>query len=425
MSTLVMIVLLIVFMMVRVPVALSLALASGLYLATHGIPLSALVQNLSTGVNSFALLAAPFYLLVGALMNTGGVTDRIFFFVSSIVGHIRGALGHANVLGSMIFAGIQGAAVADAAGLGAIEIKAMEKNGYDKDFSVAITASSATIGPIIPPSIIMVIIGVSSQTSIGKLFLGGIVPGIIMGAALMILVAITAARRNYPKGVRPTIALIARTFWQSLPALFTPVIIVGGILGGVFTPTEAGAVTVLYAFVLSVFVFKEIKLAEVPKILLETMLTTGRILFIVGASMAFGWILAYDQTPQKLTQIVVGAISDPTLFIVICMVGFLFLGCIMEAASIVVMTLPVLIPTIAALHIDPVHFGVLTAIAMAIGTLTPPLGIVMFVLMQVSGLSFQRYVKAILPHLAVLIAVLFFLVFFPQLVLWIPNAVIK
>ena len=424
MNVVAMIVVSLICMLIRIPIALSLALATGLYLFANGIPLCALVQNLSTGVNSFALLAAPFYLLVGALMNTGGITDKIFGFVTAVVGHIRGALGHANILASMIFAGISGAAVADAAGMGSIEIKAMERNGYDTDFAVAVTGASATIGPIIPPSIIMVIIGVSSGASIGKLFLGGIIPGILMGMGLMILVGISSVRRNYPKGERPTLKSIATSFWLSFPALLTPLIIIGGTLGGIFTPTEAGAVAVLYAFILSVFVYREIKLADVPKVLLETMLTSGRILFIVGASLAFGWILAYEQVPQKLTEVIVSTIHDPTLFIVICMVVFLFLGCIMEASSIVVMTLPVLVPTLAAMHIDSVHFGVLVAIAMAIGTLTPPLGLVMFILMEITKISIERYVKALLPFLGVLVAVLFLLVFFPQLVLWIPNSVI-
>jgi tripartite ATP-independent transporter DctM subunit len=265
-----------VLLLIRIPVALSLALSCGLYLLTNGIPLSALVQNLSTGVNSFALLAAPFFILVGSLMNTGGITDRLFGFVTVLVGHIRGALGQANILASMIFAGISGAAVADAAGLGSIEIKAMEKSGYDKDFSVAITGASATIGPIIPPSIIMVVIGISSGASIGKLFMGGLIPGVLMGVALMAMVGITAVRRNYPKGEKATISLILKSLWESLPALITPIIIIGGILGGVFTPTEAGAVTALYAFILSVFVYKEIKLRDIPKVLLETMITSER-----------------------------------------------------------------------------------------------------------------------------------------------------
>jgi C4-dicarboxylate transporter DctM subunit len=271
----------------------------------------------------------------------------------------------------------------------------------------------------------MVVIGISSGTSIGKLFMGGLIPGVLMGVALMAMVGITAVRRNYPKGEKATISLILKSLWESLPALITPIIIIGGILGGVFTPTEAGAVTALYAFILSVFVYKEIKLRDIPKVLLETMITSGKILFIVAASLAFGWILAYEQVPQKLTAVIASVISGPTLFIIISMVVFLILGCFMEASSIVVMTLPVLVPTLNALHIDLVHFGVLTAIAMAIGTLTPPLGLVMYVLMEVGNISIERYTKAILPYIGILILVLFLLVFVPQLVLWLPNLIVR
>jgi len=420
-----MILVLLVLMVLGVPVALSLALASALYLLSNGINLAQMVQQLAVSVNSFALLAAPFFVLVGQLMNTGGITNRLFGFVKAVVGHIRGALGHANILVSMIFAGLSGAALADAAGLGTVEIKAMEEDGYDTEFAVAVTAASSTVGPIIPPSIVMVVIGIAAGTSIGKLFLGGIIPGIIMSVALMIMVAYASFVRKYPKGEKPTLRTIVRSFVQAFPSLLTPIIIIGGILGGVFTPTEAGVVAVVYAVILSVLVHREIRVKELPRIFLSSMLTSAKILFIVSAAGAFGWILAYEQAPQKLTALIVGYVSNPTMFLVIIMVFYLLLGCIMDAASIVVLTVPVLVPTLVGLQIDLIHFGVLLAISMSIGTLTPPLGTVMYLLMDISKITIDRYTRAIAPFLALLAVVLLLLVFVPRLVLWIPNFVVR
>ena len=420
-----MILVLLILMILGVPVAISLAVASALYLLTNGINLAQMVQELAVNVNSFALLAAPFFVLVGQLMNTGGITKRLFGFVKSVVGHIRGALGHANILVSMIFAGLSGAALADAAGLGTVEIKAMEEDGYDTEFAVAVTGASSTIGPIIPPSIVMVVIGISAGSSIGKLFLGGIIPGIIMGVALMIMVAYTSIARKYPKGQKPTAKIVLKSFVQAFPSLLTPAIIIGGILGGVFTPTEAGVVAVIYAVILSVFIHKAIGIKQLPRILLDSMLTSAKILFIVSAAGAFGWILAYEQVPQKLTAFIIGFVHSPSVFLFVILFFYLLLGCIMDAASIVVLTVPVLVPTLAGLQIDPIHFGVLVAISMSIGTLTPPLGTVMYLLMEISKITIDRYAKAIWPFLLVLIAVLLILVLVPQLILWIPEYMIQ
>jgi tripartite ATP-independent transporter DctM subunit len=408
MSLVLMLILLLVLIALGVPVALCLALTSGAYLLVNGLTLAQMVQGLAVSVNSFPLLAAPFYILVGELMNQGGVTDRLFGFVKTAAGRTRGALAHANVLGSMIFAGMSGAAVADAAGLGRVEIKAMQDDGYDTDFAVAVTGASSTVGPIIPPSIIMVVIGVAAGTSIGKLFIGGIIPGVIMGAAQMVMIAIIAARRKYPKGERATWRTLSRSFLRALPSLITPAIIIGGILGGIFTPTEAGVIAVIYAGFLGLVVHREIRLKDLARILLSSVLTSARILFIVSAAGAFGWVLAYEQVPQKITALISA-----------------YVGCIMDAASIVVITVPVLVPSLALLHIDLVHFGVLTAIAMSLGTLTPPLATVMYVLMDFTKLSIERYTKAIAPFLLLLFGVLVLLVLLPELVVWLPNIMVR
>jgi tripartite ATP-independent transporter DctM subunit len=421
MNVWIMLVLLLVFIAIRLPIALALAMSSAIYLLTNDISLVALAQHLSIGVNSFALLAAPFFLLTGSLMNTGGISEKLFGFVTAIIGHVRGALGHANILVSMIFAGISGTALSDAAGLGSIEIKAMEKAGYHTPFSVGVTASSATIGPIIPPSLIMVILGIASGASIGKLFLGGIIPGLLMGIGLMIVVAIISFKRKYPVGEKPTVRSVWKAFVAAIPSLITPVIIVGGILFGVVTPVEAGILAIAYSAFLSVIVYKEIPARNLPGIILDTMLTTAKILFIVSASSVFGWILSYEKTPQILAELAMRYISNPTVFLLIIMVVYLLLGCIMTASSIILLTVPFLLPTLKFLNIDLVHFGVLSAVCMSIGTITPPLGTVMFVLMEISHISIQDYIKGIWPFFGVLIFVMVLLVFVPQLTLWIPQ----
>jgi len=324
----------------------------------------------------------------------------------------------------MIFAGISGAAIADAAGLGTVEIKAMEEDGYDTETAVAITGASSTIGPIIPPSIVMVVIGIASGTSIGRLFLGGIIPGIIMGIALMLLIAYISIVKKYPRGEKPSLSNIWKSFKKAFPSLITPLIIIGGILGGVFTPTEAGVAGVIYAIILSVLIHREIRFKDLPRLILSSMLTSAKIMFIVAAAGAFAWILAYEQVPQKLTGMIVGLVMNQGIFLIIIMGFYILLGCILDAASIVVLTVPILVPTLISLNIDLVHFGVLLAISMSLGTLTPPLGTVMYVLLDISGVTIDRYSRAIAPFLVVLVLVLFLLIFIPRLILWIPNLVL-
>jgi tripartite ATP-independent transporter DctM subunit len=420
-----MLVILLVLIVLGVPIALCLALTSAAYLLVNGLTLAQMVQGLAVSVNSFTLLAAPFYILVGELMNQGGVTDRLFGFVKTAAGRTRGALAHANVLASMIFAGMSGAAVADAAGLGRVEIKAMQDDGYDTDFAVAVTGASATIGPIIPPSIIMVVIGVAAGTSIGKLFIGGIIPGIVMGVAMMVMIAIISFKRKYPKGEKATLRTLGRSFLRAFPSLITPAIIIGGILGGVFTPTEAGVIAVIYAAFLGLVVHREIRLKDLARILLNSVLTSAKILFIVSAAGAFGWVLAYEQVPQKITALISAYVGSPPVFLLIVMLLYMFLGCIMDAASIVVITVPVLVPSLALLHINLVHFGVLTAIAMSLGTLTPPVATVMYILMDISKISIERYTKAILPFLLLLFGVIILLILLPQVVLWLPSMLFR
>ena len=412
-------------LLIGLPVAFCLCFTAIVTMYMQDISPLAFVQNLSLGINSFPLLAVPFFILSGLLMNTGGMTHRIFNFANYIVGPIRGGLGQVNIAASLVFAGMSGAAVADAAGLGVVEIKAMKDAGYDSDFSVAITAASSTIGPIIPPSIIMVIYGIAAEVSIGRLFIGGILPGLLMTLALGTLTYVIAKRRNYPVEKRVKFGVMVKGFFEALPALCSPLIIVGGILGGIFTPTEAGAVAVLYSLILGLFVYRELKLRDLPRIFLEAMLTTSLLLFIVGAAKTFGWVLTYFRIPAEFAAFITTLTNDPTLIIFLFIGVYLILGCFMEAAATVIMTVPVVLPLITSVGIDPIFFGVLVSMCMSIGTLTPPLGIVMFIMCEIGDISIERYTRVIMPYLAVLISVILMMGFFPEIVLYLPNLLMK
>lgn len=422
---LVLIVALLVMIFGSMPVAFALGLVGLYFYFQLGLPLESFVQRMAIGVDSFPLLAAPFFILAGNLMNTGGITRRIFHLADSLVGHIRGGLGHVNVLASMLFAGMSGAALADAAGLGKVEIQAMTENGYDLEFSTAVTAASSTIGPIIPPSIIMVIYGISAQVPIDKLFLGGIIPGILMGFVLMAMVYGYSLVNNYKRRERFDIKLVWKCFKDAILALLTPLIILGGILGGIFTPTESGAVAAFYALIISVFVYREISLKDLRNIFLETAMVTATILFIVSTASIFGWALTFEQVPLKIAAQLVEISASKTAILFLLGAFYLFWGTLMEASAIVIMTVPVVMPILARFGIDPVFFGVLLAVNMSIGTITPPVGIVMFVMNKITGLSMERYIRLIWPWLLALILVMFGLIFFPQAVLWIPNTFAK
>ncbi|HTU01256.1 MAG TPA: TRAP transporter large permease, partial [Candidatus Sulfotelmatobacter sp.] len=314
------------------------------------------------------------------------------------------------------------AAVADAAALGPVMIEAMHGRGMPKPFAAAVTASASTIGPIIPPSIIMVIYAITAGgVSIGALFLGGFIPGVLMGLALMGLVYLMARRRGYPRNERFQLAAVLHALREAVLPLLTPVIILGGILGGIFTATESGAVAAVYALILGTLVYREIRLRDLPRILAETMITTALVIFIVSTAAAFGWIMAYLRVPQLVAGALTTISQNWWIIFMLLNLLYLFLGCIMEAAAIVIMTIPILMPILAQVGIDPIHFGVVLAVNMSIGTLTPPVGIVMFVICQIADLSVEVYTRATLPFILVLIAVLFVVTTFPQLVLFLPR----
>ena len=406
-----------------VPMAFSLAIAATAFLLLQGQDPYIIVQRMIAGPDSFPLLAVPFFILAGNLMNSTGITRRLFNFARVLVGHIPGGLGHVNVLASVIFAGMSGSAVADAAGLGVMEIEAMVAEGYDPDFSAAITAASATIGPIIPPSIPMVLFGVLSGTSVGSLFLGGFIPGLIMGAGLMVGTYIIGVKRGYKVDRKPSIREVWVTFREAFLALLTPVIIMGGIVAGIFTPTEAAIITVMYALLISSVVYRSVGAQQLLGVIVDSIEFTANIMIIVAAANLFGWVITRENVPQMLTELLLSFSSNPTVIMLLIAGLVLVLGCVMEGTSMMLILVPILMPTIVRAGISPVHLGVVFVLCEMIGLITPPFAVNLYIVSGIADISFEKAAKATLPFLAILAIVALIVTLFPQLVLFLPELV--
>lgn len=403
------------------PIAFSLGLASVLYLLTADISLSIVPQKMFEGLNSFVLLCIPGFILAGNLMNAGGITTRLIDFANSLLGRVRGGLGLANVGASMGFGGISGTALADTASIGGILIPAMKREGYGAGFSVAVTASSSTVGPIIPPSLPMIIVGTLASLSIGDLFVAGIIPGVLIGVGLMIPTYLISVKRNYPKGEAKTLKEIGKSFMGAVWALLLTVIILYGILGGIFTPTEASIVAVIYALVIGMFVYKELPIKEIPKIMLSTMTTTASIMLLVGFANLFGWILVSEQIPQMVADLILGISTNKVIVILLILALVLFVGTFMETIAGLVILFPVLLPIATEIGMDPIHFGVTMVLAMIIGVVTPPVGVCLFVASQIGRVSMGTATRELLPFLFVTVTVLLLVAFIPSLTLYLPS----
>ena len=411
-------------MLLGMPLFLTMASSCLVYLMANGEILLSVPQRLTAAANSFPLLAAPFFMLTGMAMNTAGITHRIYDFAECLVGRFRGGLAHVNVIGSVIFAGMSGSAVADAAGLGTIEIKAMTDEGYPRPFAAAVTAASATIGPIIPPSVPLLIYGVLADVSIGRLFVGGFIPGLLMAAALMVMIRWMAHRRGFGAHSAPTLSEFVTKTRRAFLSLMTPVILFGGMLIGVFTPTEAAFAAAVYALLLGLLVYREIAWRDLPRIFLETVETNAAVLMLVMTASLMGWVLARAQVPQQLGAWILGTTRDPLIILLMINVFLLIVGCFMEALAAMIILVPVFLPVIQSVGIDPVHFGLVMVLNLMIGTLTPPVGIVLFVVARVAKLPFEVVTRATAPFLVPLIAVLVLITVFPELVLWLPRLVL-
>ncbi len=410
---------------VGLPVAVAMGIAGLGTLALIGDfgALGILAQRVYASTTAFTLLAIPFFILAGNLMNTGGTTERIFSFAHCLVGHFRGGLGQVNIVGSMVFSGMSGSALADAMGLGAIEVKAMTKAGYEPRFAAAVSAASATIGPVIPPSIPLVIYGSMTGVSVGALFLGGVIPGLLMGVAMMVVVYVLARRRDYPRETRATLAETLRALRGGLVALVTPAIMMGGILGGIFTPTEASVAACLYALVLGRFVYRELAWTDLPRVILETVLQTAQVMFIVAAAGLFGWVLIYLRAPDTLIGLLTSLSSSPLACLVIINLILLILGCFMEGIAIMLLTIPIFAPILTKLGIDPLHFGVVMTLNLMVGMLTPPVGMVLYAMSSIAKVPVFELARELRPFLLAILAVLALITVAPATVTWLPRLV--
>jgi len=409
---------------IGIPIAFVLGVTSLFYLIRINLPLVLIPQRIYIGLESFLIIAVPLFILAGRIMNESGITPRIVKLSSLVIGNIRGGLSYIVVMGSMLFAGITGVGSADTSAIGSIMIPAMEREGYKKDYAAAICAASGIIGPIIPPSVVMVIYGSMANVSIAKLFLGGFIPGILLGISIMVVAYYYTRKYNLPKsslGLPKSL----REYIEGILSLLMPFIIIGGILSGVFTPTEAAAFSVFYALILGIFVTKELKLNALPKILLESGITSAGILMIIGCAALFGWILAREAIPEKIGQLIL-SITDNKYFILLLINFFLlFLGTFMETLAAVILTLPMLLPIITKINMDPVHFGIVMAVNLSVGLITPPLGICTFVASSIAKISLERISKALIPFIIVTIVIVFLITYFPKLVLFLPNLLIR
>ncbi len=417
------VVLFIVFVLAGVPISYALAFVSFAGIATLPIiPNSVVFSKMFNGLNSFTLLAVPLFILVANLMNEGSISDRLIDVCKSTVGHVRGGLAHANILVSMIFAGISGSSQADTAGIGKILIPAMEKQGYDKGTAVGVTAASSTLGSIIPPSITMVVFAGIANVGTGALFMTGLVPGIMLGLAMMLVVVLFAKKKGFPKGEKVPTKEVMRQVWSSLPALLTPLILIGGIVTGLFTPTESAAVACVYALIIGIFFYHTIKISRIPGILVETMKLSSLSLFALATANALGELLSYYQLNEKVQALFIGIPGGRLVFLVVVVLFFMFVGTFMDAVPAMILFVPIILPSATALGISPIILGLIIIVTLSLGLVTPPYGLCLLLAGSISGLSIERSFKGVLPYFISSVAVLVLLVLFSDLFLAIPAA---
>lgn len=409
---------------VGIPIAVALGMLAILVMWWAAGPdlLIIFIQRFYTGMTSFSLLAIPFFILAGNLMNTGGMTTRIFNTALVVVGRVRGGLGHVNVVASMLFSGMSGSAVADSAGLGLVEVRAMRDAGYKPGYAAAITAASSTIGPVIPPSIPFVIYGSIANVSVGALFLAGIIPGILMGLSMMAVIALTARKKDLPVFTeRPGFSESVRTIRGSLPALAMPVFVVGGLIFGWVTPTEAAVIAAFYAAFIGLFVYRELKISDLPEVLWVSGCQAVQVMFIMAAAAPFSWVLVQQQIPNAVVDGMLSLASSPWAILLMINLILLVLGMFIEGIAVMVICLPMLLPVVTHLGIDPVHFGVIVVLNLMIGLITPPVGLCLYAVAQVANVDLVSIVREIWPYLIALVVVLLLITFVPALVMWAPN----
>jgi tripartite ATP-independent transporter DctM subunit len=414
-----------VLMALGLPIFLSMGTACLIFVFAFDVPIMILAQSYVRGLSSYDFLALPFYFLAGDLMNTGGITANLVRLSETIIGHIRGGLSHVTIISSMIFAGVSGSAVADASAIGSVLIPIMKKNGYQAPYVAALTAAAATIGPIIPPSIPMVVYGLLAQVSIGKLFLAGAVPGVMMGIYLLVVSFIISYRRGYPASERATLKRFLRAVVDAGPALLMPGIILGGIISGIVTPTEAGAVAVIYGLLVGFFVYRKIHLRDLPRLFAQTMVNTATILIIIATTGLFCWIIANMGLGAVLVKMFLSISTDKWVLLAIINIFFLLWGCFLDPITAMLIVVPILVPLAKQVGIDLTHFGLVVVLNLMIGLVTPPVGLVLYLSTSMAQARFEEVVRELFPFLIALIAVLILCTFLPSIVLWLPNLFFK
>ena len=412
----------ILLLILRTPISFALltsAILTSFYLK---VPLMSVAVQMVKGIHSFSLLAIPFFILAGEIMGAGGISRRIIEFTNVLVGRVRGGLAQVNILASMFFGGISGSAIADVSSIGALLIPMMKDSGYDTDYAVDVTITSACQGLIIPPSHNMIIFAVSAGgVSVGQLFLGGMLPGVLLGMALMIISYVIAVKRGYPKGAKISFKEAIKIASSAILGLLTAVIIIGGVIGGIFTATESAAVACVYAFLISVFVYKELKLKDIYEIFKKSAVSSAVVLFVVSMSAPFGWFMTHENMPTAIASSVLGMFDNKIILLLMINVILLFLGCFLETQSIILLVTPILVPIAASLGMSAVALGIIIIINTSIGMITPPMAVNLFVASGIANVSIGRISKRILLYLGVEIAALLVMTFIPGIITWLPT----
>lgn len=419
--TLILFVTFFILLVLNVPIAFCLFISSTLALSFGGIPLVAVVQRAITAADSFVLLAIPFFMIAGNLMGAGGISNRLIKLANASVGAITGGLAHVNVLTSMLFAGITGSAVADTSAVGSIIIPAMKEDGYDADFSVGVTCCSSVIGVIIPPSIPFVLYGVVTGVSIGKLFLGGLIPGILIGLSQMAISYYMAKKHGYGTRMKFSFSNLYKNFLSSFFALMMPLVILGGIIFGIVTPTEAAILATVYALIIGFFVYKELNLKMMPKLLLDSAKTTATVMFMIAGAFLYGWVITNDQIPQKIVVFVTSYTQNPQLILLMLVLVYFIIGMFMDLGASIILLCPIFFPLVQAIGIDPMFFGIITVMSLAVGLVTPPVGACLFIASKIGGVPILRGAKASLPYILAIAGLLLLFIIFPEIVTYIPN----
>ena len=424
MNGITLILLFLVFTVLGIPIAYSLGLSSIIYFLATDTPLTVLAHRLPNALNSFPLVAVPVFIFAGSLMNSSGITDRLFKTARIFVGRQKGGLAHVNILASLIFSGISGAALADIGGLGKIEIKAMKDQGYDLGDAAAITAASATIGPIFPPSIPLIIFASVAEVSGVKLLIAGVIPALILTVLLMGIVSIIAHMKQWPADtLKPSIKESIKIILNALPALITPIVLIGGLLSGWFSPTEIAAVTAVYSLILGFIVYREMNLKDFYRVIKESIHSTAQILMVVAAASVYAWILTIEQVPAALAKFLLGISTNPIVLLLMVNVLLLFIGMIMDTIAAILVITPIIYPVLIMAGVDPIHLGIVVVFNLMIGLLTPPIGMSLYMVSCVANHPIQKVIRRLLPYFVPLLIVLLIITLFPTLSTWLPNLV--